>query len=312
MERVYDDKYEEEFLTSGRATEEDTYKTLFIKLDDYGVSLSDWNQDNIEEFVTSLGSVSVNSVNKYMQFLREYYTYICEVENIKPKEFKLSKDSRNYIDYNALLKMTINETDYKMLRDVLLVEAGFNTYNYRDSCIFVLAWNSLTNEEIRFISKNDVEFFTEYNVSKCKIWLPKRILVIDDEDDVKIIKETINEDKYYMIDGANKKDHFIDLKSSKALIRGVCTRESNSPFVSNPGEILSRVLAKIGVLSGSNIDIELLSLESIGRSRKIDLFRKGASIDEVKNLFTKETSADLYWLQSLSIVMKRQEKNNIN
>jgi len=308
---VYE-KYEEEFLTSGRATELDTYRTLFGKLEDYGVFIGDWENENLDEFMQILGSSSVNSVNKYLNFIREFYRFVCGKEGIELKDIKLSKDLKSYIDLDALLSITINESHYKMLRDLLLISAGYNTYNYRDACLLVLAWTGCSNEEIKYLNKNNVEFFAEYNIPKCKLWLSKRILVLDDAEDIEIIKQTINESRYFMNESGNKSEHFIDLKSSPALIRGVSTRESNFDYVSNPGEILSRVLNRIGVLSGTNIDLNQLTLESISRSRKISLFMQGANIDDVKNLFTKETSSDLYWLSQISNLIQRRLKQAQN
>jgi len=307
------EQYIEKFFAEENVSEKDTYETLFNKLEDYNVHILDWNEDNLEEFIISLSSISVNSLNKTIQYLRDFYKFVCKQEDTTPKDLKVKKELKDCIDFEELKRRTIDQKDYKTLRELLIIQNDGYRYNFRDACILVLAWSAhCTNTEIKNLMKSDIKFYTLAGREVCRINLKNRFEIIEDKEEIDIIKRTIIEEHYYMSENARKKNHFLILKSSPALIRPVGTRPSEGNTVVNPSEILKKQLIKLGTIPGTNIFAGDISLEDIVRSKKIMLLkRKDITTNDIKNISGKSSECDLYWLQSCAITIQREEKRKM-
>jgi site-specific recombinase XerD len=303
---VYE-KYTNDFLESGRASEAETYITLFGKLEEYDKFILEWDKEDLEIFLKSLSSVSVNSINKYLQYIREFHKYITEIDGVEYKKLEIHHDLKNYIDLNKLLSVTINESQYKMLRRLLTIDSGDYTYNSRDAAILILAYNLLDNAEIKNLMKDDIKFYELAGREVCEIRLKNRYTVIEDKEEIDIIKKTMKEYKYFVTGTNKKREHTLDLKDTKAFIRPVHTRSTLKQTVANPSEILARVLDKIETIPGTSINLYDFSIESIRRSRIIQLLRsKDVNIDNIKNILKKSSSCDLYWLSEISMLIERE------
>jgi hypothetical protein len=272
----------------------------------------DWNENDLEKFIISMSSVSVNTLNKYIQFLRDFYKFVCKQEDKIPKDLKVKKELKDCIDFEELKRRTINQKDYKTLRELLIVEDNGYRYNFRDACILVLASSAhCTNTEIKNLMKSDIKFYKLAGREICRINLKNRFEIIEDKEEIDIIKRTIIEEHYYMSENAKKKNHFIILKSSPALIRPVATRQSENKTVANPSEILKKQLTKLGTIPGTNIFAGDISLEDVVRSKKIELLRrKDITTNDIKNISGKLSECDSYWLQSISILLNREMLKN--
>lgn len=303
--------YQQLYFASKEISEEKLYEDLINKLESFNDKfILHWEQNDLEEFMKSLGSKSVNSINKYLNYLRNFYKFICETRKIEPKKLDLQKDLKYYIDYEKLMGVTINEDHYKILRNLLPIEIGHKTYNYRDACILVLAWESLSNFEIKNLMEDDIEFFSEYGVQKCKLHLKTRSVVIDDSESIDIIKNTMKEQKYFIQEAVKHKDGIFDLKDTPALIRAaIVSRKSNKDTVANPGEVLKRVFRRIENIPGTDIELSELTIEDIKRSRIITLLRrKEVTVNDIKNMFGKESSCDTHWLSEIAVLVERSSK----
>lgn len=303
------EKYTDNFLKSGRATEKETYITLFNKLEDYNKFILQWEDEDLGEFIKKLESISVNSVNKIMQFIREFHKFVAEQEGVEHKKLELLRDPKHYINFNKLLEVTITENQYNTLRRLLTIDSGDISFNYRDAAILVLAWNSCTNTEIKNLMKDDIKFYKLAGQEKCEIRLKTRYIIIDDKEEINIIKKTLKEFKYFITGSDKKKEHFVDLRDTNALIRPVQTRQSEKETCANPSEILGKVFEKLETIPGTNINLYSMSIESIKRSRIINLLRKkNVNTNDIKNMFSKGSSCDLYWLEQISTLMERESK----
>jgi len=305
---VYE-KYAENFLESGRATEVKTYKTLIGKLEEFDKFILKWEDEDLERFIKLLSSISVNSVNKYLQFTREFHKYVAEVENTEYKKLELLHDLKFYIDLDKLMSVTITHNHYKTLIRLLTIDLGGISYNNRDAAILVLAWNSCDNADVKNLMKDDLKFYTLGGKEICKIRLKNRYVVIDDKEEIEILKRTLKEYKYFVTGSERKREHFLDLRETKAFIRPVQTNNSNKETVANPSELLSKALSKVETIPGTNLNLYEFSIESVKRSKIIDLLRrKDVDINDIKNILGKSNSSDIYWLSQISVLMERQLK----
>jgi site-specific recombinase XerD len=303
--------YQKLFFASKEISEEKLYENLINKLEDFNDKfILYWEQDDLEGFMKSLGSKSVNSVNKYLNYLRTFYKFICKTREITPNKLDLQKDLKYYIDQKKLMRVTLTEHQYKTLRDLLPIEIGHNTYNYRDACILVLAWEGLSNYEIKYLMEDDIEFFSEYGIQKCKLHLKTRSVLIDDFEAINIIKKTMREQKYFIQEAVKHKDGIFNLKDTPALIRAaIVSRKSNKITVANPGEVLKRVFRRVEKIDGTNINLKEMTIEDVKRGRIIDLLRKKeVTVNDIRNMFGKESSCDVHWLSEIAVLMERESR----
>ena len=126
---------------------------------------------------------------------------------------------------------------------------------------------------------------------------------------IEILKKTMSEYKYFVTGSGRKKEHFLDLRDTRAFIRPVQTNSSEKETVANPSELLSKALSKVETIPGTNLNLFDMSIESIRRSRVIDLLRrKDTDINDIKNILKKSNTSDIYWLSQISVLMERQLK----
>ena len=307
MHDLYDE-INEEFL-SGNIHEPETYKHLLNRIKDCGNFVSDWEDEDLEDFIKSTGAVSINTVNKYLQFVRTYYKYVCGKLNIPPKSIKLNKDLKYYIDLNKLMAVTLSENNFKFLKNLLTVQSPYGEYNFRDKVLLELAWEGLTNTEIKHLKVNDISFYKEFGVEKAELRLKTRNIIIDDSEVIYDIKKAI-EQKEYFREERNGRNYFVHLKDTPMLIKPIAMRVSDNDAVSNPSILLQRVLQKLeDEFSLPGINLSDLSLEDIRRSRIIDLL-KHDTIGNVKMIYDKKASCDLYWLEEIAILIRREEMSS--
>jgi len=307
MHDLYDE-INEEFLSSN-IKEPETYKHLLNRLMKCDKFIGDWEDEDIEEFIKSTGAVSVNTVNKYLQFVREYYKFVCNKLNIKQKSLKLNKDLKYYIDMNKLMSITLSENNYKYLKNLLTVQSPHGEYNFRDKVLLELGHEGLTNTEIKHLKIDDILFYKEFGMEKAKLRLKTRNIIIDDSEVIYDIKKAI-EQKEYFREERNGRNYFVHLKDTPMLIKPIAMRVSDNDAVSNPSILLQRVLQKLeDEFSLPGINLSDLSLEDIRRSRIIDLL-KHDTIGNVKMIYDKKASCDLYWLEEIAILIRREEMSS--
>lgn len=298
------EKYKENFLKSGLVTEAKTYENIWNKLYDIKKPIQHWNDEDLDDFMMKMGSLSCNTINKYLQFTRTFHEWVCKEEGVIPVQLKLTKDLKRYIDFDKFFKHYISRKEYERIVSLLEIYS-----NQRDKCIFMLAWEGLTNEDVKRIREDDICFISE---EKAKIFIKNRSkrVVIQNKELVETLKNTIAEREYC------KKDNMIEYKITPMLIKAAMTKVSESEMVANPSQILKGALKKIveelknlkEVEEHNEFDMGELSIEDIRRSRIVDFFKEGFSIQIVKTIFGKKTESDLGWLQEVANLIKREEK----
>jgi len=308
---MYDEKYDEineEFL-SGNIYEPETYRYLLNRLKDCDKFISDWNDEDLEKYIKSVGAISINTVNKYLQFIRTYYKYVCDKLNIFPKSIKLNKDLKYYIDLNKLMAVTLSENNFKFLKNLLTVQSPHGEYNFRDKILLELAWEGLTNTEIKHLKVDNISFYKEFGIEKARLNLATRNIIIDDEEIIYDIKKTIEQKEYFREEKGGK-NYFVHLKDTPMLIKPIAMRVSDKDEVSNPSILLCRVLRRLeDEFSLPGINLSDLSLEDIRRSRIINLL-KHDTIGNVKMIYGKKASCDLYWLEEIAVLIRREEMSS--
>lgn len=299
-------QYIEEFIETKKIKEKENFINLVKKMEGIDKFITDWNSNDLDLLIKSTNSISVNSINKYTQFAKAFYKYVCEKHNVTPKNLVLSKDYTYYIDLERLNGVTLTESQYNWLKNELLIhtsihdDSGDFFWNYRDKVMVELAWEGLSNEEIKNLKISDIKWIN--NDKSVILSLKKRSLRIDNEEIAYDLKKAKEQDKYYIPETLNKKEQWRDLKYSDNIIRPVATRQGKNEGVCNPSQILKNVFRKIDIGIIPGVDLENLTLEDIKRSSIINMFSKNKNITiaEVKNKFGKKTECDLYWLQRLA------------
>lgn len=306
------ERYTDIFLNSGRATEKKGYSTLFNKLENYNKFILNWTNQDLDNFIKLQNSKSENAINKCLQFTRCFHKYISEQECIEYKKLKLQYDAIHYINEDKLRDVTLSYMDYSILKRLLIEEIGDKTYNNRDASILILAWHGVSPEEIKDLLKIDIVFYELLKVKKCQIKLKNRYIIIEDKDEIIIIKNALNEYNYFIPSTDKRKERFPELKDTPYFIRAVDTKKGNKNIekVANPSQILKRALEKVDIISpGSRIQLSDLSLEDITRSRKIDLLRKNnVTTKDIVNMFGKINECDSYWLSRIAVTMEREQR----
>ena len=289
--------------------EKETYNRIFDRLSEESKFITKWENEDLDKFIESFDSISENSVNKYLQIVRDFYSFVCKELGLKPKTLKLTKNIKDYINLEELLARTLNENEYKALKNLLVCETPEGTYNYRDKVLLELGWLGLTNNEIKTLRIDNIEFYKEFNQEKAKLKLKRRTVVIENKEIVYDIKMTIEHKKYWRVEKGGR-EYFINLKETPMLIKAVAMRQSNKDEVSNPSNMLNGVLKNLAeqadIIPG--VKIENINLSDIRRSRIIELLKLPyLKINDIKNIYDKKTESDLYWLQGIANIIKREE-----
>lgn len=320
------EKYVDKFFEVNKPKEQGTYKSLFNKLEYFDKFITEWKIEDLEEFIKKTGSISVNSINKFLQYSKTLYEFICKENNIVPKHLYLPKDLKFYIDMGALNDVTLTEMQYKFVKNLLTVQTikGQTTsrheyiqsgeYNFRDKVLWMLPWEAgLTNQEIKNLRIDNIEFYEEYGKQKARLKLKDRKVVITNLELIESIKKTIDQNVYYRIESQAEKsgrEYFVYLKSTPMVIRPIQMRQSNLDTVANPSMLLGRALVRLEAEHDiPHVSLSKISIEDIRRSRIIHFLKDPAySIDDVKNMFGRQNESDLYWLMEIAQVFKKKEE----
>ena len=93
------------------------------------------------------------------------------------------------------------------------------------------------------------------------------------------------------------------------MIKAIKTNVSKHDTASNLSQILKKVLERVYVLP--DVDLDSLTMESIRRSRAIEMLRNNSSLDDVREFLGKKTDCDLYWLQELALKINKLDTRMI-
>lgn len=301
-------KYRINFLQNQKKDSKD-YESHFSKLEQHEKFITEWDIEDLESYIKKTRSISVNTIRKYKGHIIEIYKYICNCQGIRPIHLYLRKDPEYYLDKEKLLTVTINEEQYYKIRELLILPCENEDCNYRDRVILGLAWNGLTNVEIKHLKKDDIEEYIDYGHKRLKLKIKNNIQIIDDklliEDMIKAKKEII----YYLY-CSDRGNYTKEYKITEYLIKPSKGRNSKNNYVANPSVMLSDALCRLKKESMgyglSGIDICSLNIESIRRSKMVYLFIKGYDREYVAQAMRKnKDSADLYWIDRFAEDYKR-------
>jgi hypothetical protein len=259
------------------------------------VKLLDWEDTEVIKFLKRAGAVSPQSLNKRMVVLRKFADFICKKEKIAKREYIMEDGMfMKLIDREQLNSVTLNYEQYMDIKKQLDMTDGGEKINIRDKVIFELAWASLTNDEIRSIKEENIEFVQSDNGWDVAILnLEGKTIRIEDPEVVNDIKLCLKE--LYCVrvakDGRTKKTYY---KDSEYLIKPInvgAGAASSKTYLDNPHLALQRVL-RSGDIVCKGIDVEKLTLADIRRSRLIYLLSP-----ENEEFFNYATIAGLYNLK---------------
>lgn len=303
FQRQYDE-YIAAFCQQGSIANPGGLAHIFNKMRDHEKFITEWERSDLDRFIQELHTISVNSINKYLQFIRKFHRFVCQKEGVRPKKLYLTFDLKQYIDYNKLLSVTLDENRFNMLRGMLTVTADEGEFNYRDKVMVELAWEGLTVNEIKNIRVDNIEFVEEEGAV---IHLNDRNVYINDKEIVMDLKMCQMQEKYVIVKGG--KIQFRNLRSTPYLIKNIETRASKSQTVSNLGQLFRRAVEREEITI-PDIDMFSLSLEDIRRSKILHLFKeRGYTLADVKQVIGKKTESDLYWLEELAHKLKNAERD---
>jgi site-specific recombinase XerD len=282
----------------------ENWNHLFSKLRQYDVYIADWKNEDLDIFIKSLQTISVNTINKYLQIVRKFYNWACKKEGVKPRRLFLSYDLKYYIDLQKFMSITISYYQYQMLRRSLtenVEKDGYKEFNFRDKLIVELAWAGLSNEEIKLLTTKQIEYTKDIAI----LHVEGRNISIYDEEVIADLKSTEQQNIYYLRPTLYKKEQWRDLKQSDYVIKPIETRNSKTMCVANPTQLLQRSFQR-SEITIDGIDIEHLNLENIKRSRILHmLIYEGASIETIQYLCGKAVASDMYWLVELAEKIKK-------
>ena len=284
------------------------YQTMVKRISLFEKPIIEWNNYDLDVLLKQTGSISVNSITKYIQMFRTFYVHVCKKEGIeKPRPIFATHSEKYYIDYNKLMSVTINTMQYKALKEMFSYYESGKTYNTRDKLIFELYWEGFTADEIRKIKKSDIEFSERLGYKYVEIKLGNRIKIIDNIEVIEDIKLTMNEFDYLLLGREGRKDSVRKLKDSKYLIRPIQTNNSKVDYISNPSAIIKRYLSRLNI-SFEGKDLEAMAPEDIKRSRVIEMLKNPAvDKEDVKEFLGKKAMGDLYWIEDFAQIMKHKE-----
>lgn len=288
-------KYSEDFLkiydTEGNKGQ--IIKNIIETEEETKVELLDWEDEEIAITLKKAGSVSPQSLNRSMVILRKFADFICKKEKLTKRKYVMEDGVfMKLIDKEQLLSTTISYDQYLTIREQLDMSDGGEKVNLRDKVIFELAWEGLTNDEIRSIKETNIEFAENENGWEVTIInLENKIIRIEDTQVTEDIKLCLKEQ--YCVrtakDLRTKKTYY---KDSEYLIKPINVgRTSDKTYLDNPHLALQRVLRASDIVC-KGIDVESLTLADVRRSKLIYLLAP-----ENEDFFDFETVAAIYNLK---------------
>lgn len=262
------------------------------------IELLDWKESELIIFLKKFESISPVSLRKNLTTLREFANYICKEENIETPTFTLDESVfMSLIDVDKLLSVTLSYEQFQNIRRQLGMASIGETVNYRDKLIFELAWNGLTENEMRMLLKTDVEFVDRKGMEVALLTLcTGKLVQIDDAEVIEDIKKCIvtNDITRIAKDGRMKTTGYRD---SEYLLRpGKSGASSTNNFFGKPATALKGAFIKQDI-SCEGIDIFDISLDDIRRSRLVLLLAP-----KNEKYFDFKTVAALYNLKTVDAI----------
>jgi hypothetical protein len=269
------------------------------------VDLLKWEDNEITIFLKKAGSISPIGLNKNMVVLRKFADFICKKEKLTTRKYVMEDGVLlSLIDIEQLLSITLNYDQYLVMREQLSMVEGGEKVNLRDKVIFELAWEGLTNEEIKLIKVDNIEFVKSNNGWEITVLnLEGKIIRIEDPSVTQDIKLCLKET--YCVrtakDGRTKKTLY---KDSEYLIKPINVgRTSDKTYLDNPHLALQRVLKSSDIMC-KGIDVEDLTLSDIRRSKLIYLLapenEEFFNIESVAAIYGLKSSESLRWYKKIA------------
>lgn len=271
------------------------------------IELLDWKENEIIIFLKKFESVSPVSLKKDLTTLREFANYICKKENIETPVFTLSETIfMSLIDMDKLMSITLSYEQFQNIRGQLGMTNIGETVNYRDKLIFELAWYGLTEDEMRMLKKDDVEFIDRKGMEIALLTLcTGKLVQIDDAEVTEDIKQCAITDEITRIakDGRFKTTGY---KDSEYLIRpGKSGTSSPNAYFGKPATALKGTIIKQEITC-EGIDIFTLSIDDVKRSRLVLLLSK-----KNEKFFDFKTVAAIYNLKTPMDLCRYREVANL-
>lgn len=286
------EEIQEEFMKN-ITKDKSTYNCIFDAIKVLDIDIYNFNNNDLDNILYSFGSISVNSLNKYLQFIREIIKVVLPGKRIQP-----TKRIDEYVDYERLLSKTIIfPMDYSAIKNQITISVGEIEYNMRDKILFCLSCLGLTNSEMKNLKKSDIEFTTINNKNCCVLHFDTRTITTTDIELIEDIKVCMKE-RYYLRVESTGKEMEIKYKDTPYLIRPIETNSSDNETIANPSLSLKKVLNKI---YHRDLDMEHISIEDIRRS--LIFYWMGshnAKEIDVADLLSKKTKSDLIWLKNVA------------
>ncbi len=311
-------KYKEEFIEELQDKDKYIYFTCYDLANALNKPVNEWADEDLDTLLASMESISANSIRKYIAVFREIQEYLGKKVNVQYQRFQPTKPVFEYISFQKLRSRILTYDDCIRIRTLLTHIDKGKEYNFRDKVMFELAWEGLSNSEIRFLKEADIEWIKGINENdiKAKLRLPdNREMIIDDEVVVKDLIAAVNERIYARVD-KNGKMLVYPYRFSKYLIKPIAItnkiKNIDDESVSNPSLMLKQIMSKIilgqefiskNAKGGENVlDLENLNLEDIRRSKIIYMLalNKYLSVGDIAKTFGKSVVCDYYWLKEVS------------
>ena len=266
-----------------------------IKIEkEMNVELLNWKDEEIIAFLKKFESISPVSLKKKLATLREFASYICKEENIETPVYTLDESVfMSSIKTDKLLSVTLSYEQFQNIRGQLGMASIGETVNYRDKLIFELAWYGLTEDEMRMLKKDDVEFIDRKGTEIALLTLcTGKLVPIDDAEVIEDIKQCAITDEITRIakDGRFKTTGY---KDSEYLIRpGKSGASSPNAYFGKPTTALKCAFVKDNITC-DGINMYDISLANIRRSGLILLLAK-----KNEKIFDFKTVAAIYNLKT--------------
>lgn len=310
--------YKEELLQRYQGSDKYLYLACFEKVNELNKNVQDWTAEDFDFLLYKMDSISANSIRKYTVIFREIQHFLCEKEGFFCSRLEPTKPVFEYISYPKLRSRIITVKDYQHIRE----ELGYNfqgiEHNVRDRVMFELAWEGLSNSEIRYLKEEAIDFIADEGtkVNKIKLTLADgREIIIDDQKVVADVRSLIKEDNYVRVD-KNGKILVYPYRASQYLIKPIAItakqRHTEDESVSNLSLMLRQTLLKINQSQPyfsedadgkkHRLDLTGLNLEDIRRSKIIYMLaiNKYLSLADIAGLFGKSVECDFYWLKEVA------------
>ncbi|WP_353894170.1 hypothetical protein PRVXH_000952 [Proteinivorax hydrogeniformans] len=301
-------KYKAQFLSRNNDITDRKYIYSHIQeVENTHGCFTKWNDDALRYYLQSFEATSPNSLHKYVQFLRNLYNYIAGEENIKiAKTYYISQEELfSLIDRRKLNESILSLEQNRYIKNQLTVTKDGIEGNVRDKLIFELAWEGLSNEEIKLIKESDIEFtLTAEEKVIVLLNLKNRVHRIEDEEVVEDIKRCLKETDYYLT-LKNGRIRRMKYKESEYLIKPLNVgRGKIEEYLINPSHALMTVFRQNAIIC-EGINVGSLTVEEIRRSRIIYLLENNYSLETINLMYNVRHSNNLYWLRSIADERKK-------